>query len=142
VVSPSGTIYIVTKDPTRASAVYRFPRRFDATTTATLERIGTLNRPDKSSNSGAVTDAAVTPNGEHVAVRTHRALGFYRMGDFEAGNPLRVRTIDLASFHEPQGEGVAFANDGRILLAGEGGGKSAPGTFAWLVCTKPRTRSR
>ena len=36
---------------------------------------------------------------------------------------------------EPQGEGVAFADETTLYLVGEGGGKGRPGTLARMTCT-------
>ena len=35
---------------------------------------------------------------------------------------------------EPQGEGVALGADHAVFIAGEGGGKGQPGTFARFTC--------
>jgi hypothetical protein len=43
--------------------------------------------------------------------------------------------MELKALAGPQGEGVAFGPDNVLYLAGEGGGKSQPGTFARLTCT-------
>jgi hypothetical protein len=42
--------------------------------------------------------------------------------------------VPLNALGEPQGEGIAFADEKTIYLVGEGGNKSQPGTFARLTC--------
>ena len=48
-----------------------------------------------------------------------------------------ARRVDLKSVGEPQGEAVAFGpSSTTVYVAGEGGGKSQPGTLAVLSCAK------
>ena len=65
----------------------------------------------------------------HTARRVHDAHN-QRLGCCSAAG-----RVDLQALGEPQGEGVAFADDSTIYLVGEGGGGSRPGTFARLTCT-------
>jgi hypothetical protein len=44
---------------------------------------------------------------------------------------------DLTRLREPRGEGVTFETNDTVVLIGEGGGLSRPGTFARLACTLP-----
>jgi hypothetical protein len=44
--------------------------------------------------------------------------------------------MDLKPLKEPQGEGVAFGPSNIVYVAGEGGGKSQPGTLAALSCPR------
>ena len=60
---------------------------------------------------------------------------FYDAREFTAGRIREVFRYDVTSLGEPQGEGVALSANGDVWLAGEGGGKSRPGTFARLSCT-------
>ena len=82
-----------------------------------------------------VTDGAISPDGAWVALRTNTALYFYTLTDFAAGNWNRRGVVPLADLHEPQGEGVAFADNSTLYVVGEGGGRSKGGTFARLTCT-------
>jgi hypothetical protein len=54
-----------------------------------------------------------------------------------AGHGRAAATVSLSSLKEPQGEGVAFGPENTLFLAGEGGGKGQPGTFAQLSCSAP-----
>jgi hypothetical protein len=85
-----------------------------------------------------VTDAAASPQGDWIVLRTSRALTFHRTKELMGGNWRPAHVIDLAELHEPQGEAVTFAADNSIVVAGEGGGKSAAGTFARLSCESLR----
>ena len=138
-----GQLYLVTKG--HPSLVFRFPRRMDAGTLATLEDIGqvpteqfqatTIRRQTR------ITDAETSPDGKWVAMRTNKALLLYRAADVIAGRLDKVWHLDLTPLDEPQGEGVAITNDGDVYLAGEGGGHGLPGTFAHLKCALPRDAS-
>ena len=134
-----GQLYLVTKG--HPSLVFRFPRRMDAGTLVTLERVGqvpteqfqatTIRRQTR------ITDAETSPDGKWVVMRTNKALMLYRAADVIAGHFDMFWHLDLAPLDEPQGEGVAMTNEGDVYLAGEGGGHGLPGTFAHLKCTLP-----
>lgn len=124
-VSREGTIYIITKD--KPALVYRFPEQLQADTTMRLERVTVL--PMQS-----VTDADTSPDGEWIAVRSKEEVIFFRDEEFvlgEHGTPVNLRPIG-----EPQGEGIAIADGGRVYLASEGK-KKGPGTLRELQCRFP-----
>ena len=58
----------------------------------------------------------------------------HRASDFLKGSFREARRIDLKSLGEAQGEAVAFGAANTIYVAGEGGGKSQPGTLAVVSC--------
>lgn len=134
-----GQLYLVTKG--HPSLVFRFPRRMEPGTLATLERAGqvpterflgtTIRRETR------ITDAETSPDGKWVAMRTNKELLLYRTRDVVAGRFDMFWQLDLAPLDEPQGEGVAISNEGDVYLASEGGGHGLPGTFAHLRCTLP-----
>jgi hypothetical protein len=133
-VTPDGTMSIVTKGDTGPVAVYRFPREMRSGASVKLERAGPPREPGKASRNDRITDGDVSPDGEWTVLRSNTELFFYRTGDLLNGvwrNPRRVALRDLG---EPQGEGIAVGADNTVYLAGEGGGKSQPGTFARLTC--------
>jgi hypothetical protein len=128
-VSREGTIYIITKD--KPAFVYRFPERLQTDATMRLERVTVLPMEK-------VTDADTSPDGEWIAVRSKEEVIFYRDEEFvlgEHGTP-----VNLRPFGEPQGEGVAIADDGRVYLASEGK-KKGPGTLRQLQCRFPARES-
>ena len=138
-----GQLYLVTKG--HPSLVFRFPRRMDAGTLATLERVGEV--PTEQFQATAIrrqtriTDAETSPDGNWVVMRTNKELLLYRAADVIAGHFGTFWHLDLAPLDEPQGEGVAMTSDGDVYLAGEGGGHGLPGTFAHLKCALPRNSS-
>jgi hypothetical protein len=133
-IATDGRIHIVTKGETRDVALYRFPADAQAGTAVKLERVGKA-RPGARGENDRITDGAISPDGSWVALRSKRAVMFYRASDLLAGNWREHRRVSLAALGEPQGEGIAFGPGGTIYLAGEGGGKSRPGTFARLACS-------
>jgi len=134
-----GQLYLVTKG--HPSLVFRFPRRMEAGTLATLERVGevpterfqqtTIRRQTR------ITDAESSPDGKWVAMRTNKALLLYRAADIVASRFDMFWHLDLSALDEPQGEGVAMTNDGDVYLASEGGGRGLPGLLAHLKCALP-----
>lgn len=138
VTTPDGRLYVVTKGETGSVALYRFPQDLTSGSSVTLERVGKPRDPKKASRDERITDAAVSPRGDWMVMRSSHALTFYRTKDVMAGTWRPAHVVDLAHLREPQGEGVAFAADNSIVVAGEGGGKSAAGTFARLSCAELR----
>lgn len=131
--SPDGTLYIVTKGDTGQVALYRVPRDSSGGAAVRLERIG--EPLSKQPGAGErITDGAISPDGDWVVLRTRDMLTFYRASDFLKGNFREARRVDLKSAGETQGEGVAFGPSNSVYIAGEGGGKSQPGTLAMLTC--------
>ena len=129
-----GGLYIVTKGDTGHIALYRFPRELKSGATMRLERIGAPIAMAGAAEHTRITDGTISPDGQWAVLRSRAALTFYRAEEFLKGNFREVRRVDLRGLGEPQGEGVAFGAKDTIYVAGEGGGKSAPGTLAALSC--------
>ena len=127
-----GRIHIVTKGETGPVAVYRFPAQLKSGATVTLERVGA--GAGKADAESRITDGAVSPDGQWAVLRTKSALTFYRAADLLAGQWRAANRVDLTSLKEEQGEGVALGADNTVFLAGEGGGKGQPGSFARFSC--------
>jgi hypothetical protein len=132
-VMPDGGIFIVTKGDTGSVALYRFPKDVRGGQAHMLERVGTRGS-NQVERGDRVTDAAASPKGDWILLRSLSRLTFHRPADLFAGNWQPAATIDLKGVGEPQGEGVAIGQDATVYLAGEGGGLSRPGTFARLTC--------
>jgi hypothetical protein len=132
--SPDGTLYVVTKGDTGPVALYRVPREPRGSEPLRLERVGAPLSNGTPAANARITDGAISPDGELVVLRTRSALTFYRAADFLKGNFRETRRVDVTSLGEPQGEGVAFGDSNTVYVAGEGGGKSQPGTLGVLSC--------
>ena len=132
--SPSGgSLYVVTKGEGSPVRVYRFPS-LAPNARLTLQLVATLTSadPDKSTR---VTDASVAPNGEWVALRTNDQLLFYRTSALLGGKPGTPMAFDLRALAEPQGEGIAWADNRTLFLSGEAPGG---GTFGRITCSLPQ----
>ncbi len=142
-VLPSGQLLIVTKGSTGAVALYRFPSGFQAGTAVSLERVATLiaavgrGNNSRTARPSRVTGGDVSIDGRWIVLRTGTTVQFYDARQFAAGTIREVSRLDVSSLREPQGEGVAFTASSKVWLAGEGGGKSQPGSLARLSCTLP-----
>jgi hypothetical protein len=134
-VTPGGEVFVVTKGDPAEIRLYRFPRDLRTDVTHQLERIGNARGPGTPSASERITDGDVSDDGSWVVLRTRKALTFHRASELLAGNWREAGRLDLGPVGEAQGEGVAIAADGTVYLAGEGGGKSRPGTFARVACS-------
>ena len=135
-VTPDGSILIVTKGETGPVNVYRAPANARPGATVTLERIGE-SMQGKAAQEQRITDGAVSPDGQWVALRSRGSLVFFRTADFLKGQWNEARRVDLAGLREPQGEGVALGNNNTVYLASEGGGKGQPGTLTQFTCEMP-----
>ncbi len=133
--APDGTLYVVTKGDTGPVALYRFPRELRAGAAVRLEAVGAPISKGQPPDTARVTDGAISADGEWLVLRTRGALTFYRAADFLKGTFREAHRVDLGALAEPQGEGVAFGPSHAVWVAGEGGGKSQPGTLAALSCT-------
>jgi hypothetical protein len=134
-IAPDGRVHIVTKGETGPVALYRFPAGARPGTTLRLEPVGRPRESGGQRRGERITDGAVSPDGEWVALRGSHALMFFRAADFFAGRWREAGRVSLDSLGEPQGEGVAFGADRAIYVMGEGGGRSRAGTFARLTCS-------
>lgn len=134
-VTPDGDIFIVTKGETGPVALYRFPRSRPPGRTVTLERVGRPREGGEVDRDERITDAAVSPDGRWMVLRTRDTLLIHPAVRLAAGDWREAARVDLEDLDEPQGEGVTFGDDTTLMLVGEGGGKSRPGTFARVTCS-------
>lgn len=108
----TGRLYLVTKEDTAPSEVYRFPLPFDAGKTAVLERVATLTVPSQTDR--PLTAADVNPCGTAVLLRMYNRLVELRLPanetDFEKIFLVEPVTVPFAN--EGQGEAVAYSASG------------------------------
>ena len=138
--SPDGTLFVVTKGDTGQVALYRVPREARGGEAMRLERVG----------AAAVKGITGCERPHHrwrdfsrrragsCCARWHADL--LSAADFLKGNFRELQRVDLTSLGEPQGEGVAFGPSNTVYVAGEGGGKTQPGTLAVAVVRELRPR--
>jgi hypothetical protein len=134
-VAPNGDVFLITKRPRfgpsrrlRPALVFRLSAGAWAEKGRTIaELVDSLPIIPGSAPLRVVTDASLSPDRRHLAVRTYSQL-FIFATDIVTGrvNPAApVTTCDLVPLGEPQGEGVTWLASGRRLLF-TSEGQSAP----------------
>jgi hypothetical protein len=130
-VMPNGTMYFITKRPLkdpggrlRPALVFSLPASaWDADSVVTAELVDSLSLVPGTGPIRMITDAALAPDGRHLAVRTYTELWLYAM-DPESGRvrpDVRPTICDLSQLEERQGEAVTWLDaTGRLLLMSEG----------------------
>jgi hypothetical protein len=78
-----------------------------------------------------VTDAARSPDGRRIALRTYREVYVFRVTP--AGGLDAPRACNLAGL-QPQGEGVAWLDDRRLLLTSEAPAGTGPAPILVVTC--------
>lgn len=131
--SAAGSLFVVTKGEGAPVRLYRFPA-LDGDAQQTLQLVATLTDGDPR-KAARVTDAATSPDGQWVALRTNDVVWFYRTAALVSGTPDTPLSYELGVLNEPQGEGIAWADANTLYLAGE---SEAGGTLASLSCTLPK----
>jgi hypothetical protein len=131
-VMPNGTMHFITKRPLKDAAgrlrpalVYSLPASaWDAVaSTATAELTDSLAIVPGTGLIRMITDAALAPDGRHLAVRTYTELWIFATDPVTGRVRADVRpTIcDLSRLEERQGEAVTWLDPtGRLLLMSEG----------------------
>lgn len=137
-VLPDGGVYVVTKGETGPVAVYELPRTARPGVVSSLRRVAQLNAAEVNRRE-RITGAAASPDGQWLALRTLRAVSFYRTGNLAAGDLGTPLTQDVRPLNEPQGEGVEVGPGGVVYLSSEGGKKETPATLSRLTCRLPQT---
>lgn len=132
-VLPDTTIYVITKGRSGPVTVYRYPTPLRDGERVTLQRVQHLSAgleqvPD------LVTGAAAHEDGSRVAVRTYSHLQLYTLAGDTLAPLIPGRGYSLAALREPQGEGVALADDGAVFLVSEAGPARAPAPLSRLRC--------
>jgi len=112
-VDDKGRLFVVTKQALGAP-VYRTPEPPEFGTVAQLERVGPAPV--------FVTDAALSPNGKQVALRSYTSLFLYNADSFlnggtKGGDPGTVYPLPL----QPQGESLSYNDDGSAVVIGTEG---------------------
>jgi len=131
--TPEGGLFIVTKGESGPVKLYRLPTPVSGGAPLRLQQVVSLTTTTAQKTS-RVTDAAISPDGQWVAFRTGDALLFYRASELMSGKPRPPIAFDVRQLKEPQGEGLAWARDNTLYLAGEG---SQRGTLARISCNLP-----
>ncbi len=146
-VAPNGDAFLITKRPMRAkngrlrpAQVYRLSAgAWNAAPAARVvaERVDSLPLVPGSAPLRVVTDAALSPDGRHLAVRTYEQV-FVFATDSATGrinHSVTPSTCNILILGEAQGEGISWIdNAGRFVFTSEGG--ASPLVMA--TCPIPR----
>lgn len=133
----AGNVYFVTKGRTKGFLLFRLPATaWAAGPSATLERVDSLPIAPDISIGHWVSDAALSPDGRRVAVRTYSAVFFFTVGVDGRLSPDHGNECFFGHTLEPQGEGVTWLDDHRLLLTSEASSTSR-GTLFLIECGGP-----
>lgn len=122
VVTPAGDMAIFTKGGRGASTVYWIPASAWAGDSVVAEPIWRL--PFRTSIllyllSRLVTDAALSPDGQQLFVRTYNTVFRFRKAQASDRLPMRLEAACDVSGLDPQGEGLAWWDDSTLVLSSE-----------------------
>jgi hypothetical protein len=133
VAAPDGAVLLVSKGRSRGVREFRVPAAAWGRRIVTAEALGRLPVAAGRGIRGLVTDAALSPDGNEVAIRTYVEIFFFRLGPGDVLQPLGtacdVTGLDL------QGEGITWLPDDDFLLTSEGG-FGVPGTLTLARCPR------
>jgi hypothetical protein len=131
---PGDGLYLVAKGRRAAPAVFRYPEPLRPDETVTLEVVGRLG-DGPASFTGRYTGAAAIPDLPGFAlIRSYEALEMIRIRDGRAERVPGSR-LNLRPLGEPQGEAVAVAEGGMVVLTSEEGPFSRRAEMRILRCT-------
>lgn len=128
---PPERLFVVTRGRAHPIAVYAYPGPLRPDSVVELELVRTLST-GAVPHDDQVTGADAT-DGRWVVLRTPSALFFYRTEQLLEGGDDRPIRAGLTGLGEVQGEGVAFGDNGAVVLTSEGFG-GMQGTIATLWC--------
>lgn len=118
-VLPDGDVLLVTKGRSKGVLAYRLPAdSWGSAATVVAARHDSLDLAADLRTGRVVTDLAIDPDGRRVAVRTYRDIYLFELG--RDGRLIPDRACDILGL-EPQGEGITWLPEGRLLLVSERG---------------------
>lgn len=130
----SGTIHLISKGRSGGVRHYTLPASaWGGPSPAVPERLDSLPILPDWQAGRQVTDAALSPDGKRVAIRTYGEVYFFRVGDGGHLTPDQWQECRLGLTLEPQGEGLTWLDDHRLLLTSESS-RTARGTVYQIEC--------
>ncbi|HSE53185.1 MAG TPA: hypothetical protein VLB00_13410 [Gemmatimonadales bacterium] len=132
-VEPDGSVVLVTKGRSRGILTFRVPARAWTGGSARAERLDSLPIAASLPMGRAVTDAAISPDGRKVVVRTYRELWFFtRENDGHLTLDPARPVCDVTGLQR-QGEAVDWWDGDRLVLTSERG-TARDGTILLIQC--------
>jgi hypothetical protein len=130
-VGGDGTVFLISKGREGMARAYRVPpRAWTERDPVVAEPLGGL-QIETGGLGNRVTDAALSPAGDRVAIRTYLAVFLFALTRGNTLLPLGL-ACDAAGL-QVQGEGISWLDDRRMVLTSEGG-FGTPGTIVILEC--------
>lgn len=138
-VDASGAVYLLSKGGSGPVMLYRLAASsWGSGHLETAEGLGVFPVEPGSSRLAGVTGADLSADGTRLVLRTYRELFFYGVDGAGAVGDGPVTTCPILGL-ESQGEGVAWLDDGRVVLTSERG-VLGRGTVAVVHCQLPWSR--
>jgi hypothetical protein len=131
VVAPDGAVLLVSKGRSHGVRAFRIPATAWRKRAVVAEALGRLPIASGRGVGAMVTDAALSPGGDRVAIRTYLEIFFFRLTSRDTFEPLGV-ACDVAGL-ELQGEGLTWVGDDGFVLTSEGR-FGVPGTITAVRC--------
>lgn len=112
----TGRLYLVTKENSGPSQVYRFPDPLNPQGVNVLDHVATLSVP--TATDGRLTAADVSPCGNAVLLRMYNRLVELRLpaGETDFERIFSAAPVEVPVAADPQGESVAYSADGRTFF--------------------------
>jgi hypothetical protein len=130
-VGGDGTVFLISKGRDGTARAYRVPAgAWTERDPVVAEPLGGL-QIETGDLGNLVTDAALSPAGDRVAIRTYRAVFLFALTRRNTLLPLGL-ACDAAGL-QVQGEGISWLDHRRMVLTSEGG-FGTPGTIVVLGC--------
>jgi hypothetical protein len=144
-VAPNGDMFFISKSPLRApggrlrpAMVYRLPASAWSAAKAIAELTDSLSIVPGSAPLRVVTDASLSPDGRHLAVRTYGQVFVYATDPTtgRVDHSIAPAICNIVPLGEAQGEGISWVDDrGRFVFTSEGG--ASPLVIATCPVPKP-----
>jgi len=107
----TGDWYLLTKERSDASTLFRAAKPGPGSSTVTLEPLTTISvQPD------FVTGGDISPDGSALAIRTYLSVRVYPITGGDVAGALAGPPCRGPALREGQGEAIAFGADGRTLV--------------------------
>jgi hypothetical protein len=132
-VDQAGDSYLITKGGRAGVNLYRIPAAAWKAGNAMAQPLGSLPIQTGWLGGMLVTDAALAPSGQRVAVRTYRTIFLFRRSPGGRLAPERGHPACSVAQLERQGEGAAWLDEHRLVLTSEST-VGYPGTVALAQC--------
>jgi len=132
-VSPDGDAAIITKGWDGEAAAYAVPREAWEKRAITARSVWRFPLAMGILPGRLVTDAAVSPDGQTLAVRTYRDIHLFTKGSDSTYLPDHYVATCSVKGLEPLGEAIAWWNDSTLLLTSEST-RLRPGPVTLLQC--------